>query len=230
MKNKFNFDNVFLVCCIVLSTLFCFCFFSFQSLLAYFCSVFGMLSFKFASNGKWISFIFDILSYFVYIFICFNQKYFGELFLSGFVIIMYLFTLFEWKRNEENGRVKINKLKNKEVLSSLFTAIIILICYFFILKLLKSEYPFINAIMTVSFLLGNYFSLKRSILQFYFWILYEIIFIGLWFVSAITGEISFGVFLIDGICELVFGIIGIINFKKDSNTNYTIKSMLYLQN
>lgn len=52
------------------------------------------------------------------------------------------------------------------------------------------------------------------------------VFIGLWFVSSCTGELCYAVFLVDGVCELVFGIIGIKNFKKEE---FRVKNLTFFK-
>ncbi len=177
-------------------------------------TILGILSSKMASSGKLTMFIFDIISYIFYISICLKANYFGELTLSVIIILINLFCLIEWSKNQKDNTVIINKLNKSEISFSVFCTVLILIIYTILLYRINSDYVFLNALSTISYLLGSYFCYRRSVLQFYSWIFYEIVFIALWVISATTGNISNIIFLIGGISELIYDILGIYNWKK----------------
>lgn len=177
-------------------------------------TVLGVLSSKMASSGKLTMFLFDIVSYIFYISICLNANYFGELTLSIIIILINLFCLVEWSKNQKDNSVIISRLNKSETNFSLFCASIFLIIYSVILYKFDSDFAFLNALSTISYLLGSYFCYRRSIWQFYSWIFYEIVFIVLWVISAINGNVSNIIFLIGGVSELIYDVLGIYNWKR----------------
>lgn len=177
-------------------------------------TVLGVLSSKMASSGKLTMFLFDIVSYIFYISICLNANYFGELTLSIIIILINLFCLVEWSKNQKDNAVIISRLNKLETNFSLFCASILLIIYSVILYRFDSDFAFLNALSTISYLLGSYFCYRRSIWQFYSWIFYEIVFIVLWVISAINGDVSNIIFLIGGVSELIYDVLGIYNWKR----------------
>lgn len=187
---------------------------SLEAWIVWFSTILGILSSKMASSGKLAMFFFDIVSYIFYISICLKANYFGELTLSVIIILINLFCLVEWSKNQKDNTVIINKLNKAEIGFSVFCTAAILIIYAVLLYRINSDYAFLNALSTILYLLGSYFCYRRSVLQFYSWIFYEIVFIVLWVISASTGNISNIIFLIGGASELIYDILGIYNWKK----------------
>ena len=214
MKKYLTISNLFLLLSIIASTVIAIVYSSIFTWIVYFSAIFGILSSKTATDGKWTTFVFDIISYGLYIYLCVTEKYYGELILSCIIIVIHFISLFEWKRHQKNDVVEIRKLNNKELYFSLSLSFVVLIIYALVLFYIKTEFPILNAIPTIVYLLGNYFCYRRSVLQFYCWIGYEIFFGILWILSATNGEIGSLIFLIGGISEFIYGIIGIKNWNK----------------
>src|SRR5574344_896340 len=215
MKKLLTLSNCLFVLSIIVTTTLAIIYSSLITWIIWLSSILGILSSKTATEGKWLTFVFDIISYGLYIYVCIFELYYGELTLSIIIIIIHLFGLFQWKNNsDEDNVVIVKRLKTKEILISTIISLVIFVVYGYVLFLVGSKYPFLNAIPTIVYLLGNYFSIRRSILQFYCYILYEIFFIALWILVAVEGEFVSIIFLIGGICEFIYGIIGIVNWKK----------------
>lgn len=215
MKEYLTLSNIYFFICLCLSTALAIVFSSLNTWIIWASSILGIFSSKTASEGKWTTFIFDILSYALYIYICIVEIYYGELTLSCIIILIHFFSLFQWKKNQDKDNiVKVNSLSNKEILVSSVISIVAFILYGVVLYFLGSKLPFLNAIPTIVYLLGNYFCFRRSSLQFICWILYEVFFIALWIIAAINGEIGSIIFLIGGISEFIYGIIGLIEWHK----------------
>lgn len=227
MIKKLDASNAIFIFCLVVCLIFTIVFWSAQSIVVFFSTVLGMLASKSAKDGKWYTFLFDIISYVFYIQICFNQKYFGETILSFIIIVFNLVSLKEWKTHLNKDFVEINKINKNEMNLLAFTGLISFIIYTIFLININSTYALINAFCTISFLLGNYFCFRRSILQFYFLILYEIAYIALWLLSAVGGNITSLVLLLGGITELIYDILGIVNWKKASKLQVSIQCKTY---
>jgi len=206
-------NTIFYFSVILSSLLFIICP-SCEALIVWFSTILGVLSSKMASCGKWHMFVFDIISYVAYIYTCLNAVYFGEVVLSVVVIIINLFCLFEWKNHQKDNIIIINKINKAEINFAVFCALVVLFAYSGLLYMANTNFVLLNALATISYLLGSYFCCRRSILQFYSWIVYEIAFILLWLISAVNGRIENAMFLIGGTSELIFDVLGIINWKK----------------
>lgn len=168
-------------------------------------------------------FIFDILSNIAYVTICLNERYYGEMILSYVIILINILSLLEWRNNQNDGIVAVNKIKTFEKIISFVISFIVMIAYSFVLSAINSELAILNALSTILYVLGSYFCFRRSIYQFYIWIGYEITYILLWLLS---GNISGVILLVGGISELIYDIIGVINWKTYSQFQYGKKSQI----
>ena len=212
--NMKRLGNVIFYISLIIATLITILLSSTNAWIVWISTILGIMSSKMASSGKLTMFLFDIVSYIFYISICLNANYFGELTLSLIIILINLFCLVEWSRHQKDNTVIISKLNKSEINFSLFCASILLIIYSITLYKFNSDFAFLNALSTISYLLGSYFCYRRSVLQFYSWIFYEIVFIALWLISAVNGDVSNIIFLIGGISELIYDILGICNWQR----------------
>ena len=213
-KKYFTLSNIFLIVCLVATTTLAFIYSSLMTWLIWLSTVFGIFSSRSATSGKWSTFVYDIISYGIYIYICLIEMYYGELTLSVIIIVIHIFSLFEWKKNQLDGKVIIKSLTRKELILSFLISGAVLVVYAIILYFVGTVFPILNAIPTIVYLLGNYFSLRRSVLQFYCWVGYELFFVALWIIVAAKGELGSIIFLVGGISELIYGIYGIWNWKR----------------
>lgn len=226
MKNKYKFftaTNIFFYVCCLVTIIIARIYTSIFTWIVAISSIFGMLSSKTAIEGKWLTFLFDAISYALYIIVCAYEKYYGEIILSCIIIVIHMLSLFEWRKHQIDNKVIVNKINNKELISSLCISICICAVYFIILGYLNTQQPVLNAISTIIYLLGNYYCFRRSVLQFYCWIGYEITFMSLWIISAVNGAVGSIIFLIGGLSELVYGIYGIYHWNKMKKEQALIK-------
>ncbi|MBE7075699.1 MAG: nicotinamide mononucleotide transporter [Clostridiales bacterium] len=215
MKNKIlNWSNLFLLVCFVAYTTIAIIFSSWLTWLVWASALFGVLAMKTNSDAKWSYFVFDISSYAIYILVCYNANYIGEIVLACIVIIIDICSLIEWVRNQQNKVIKIRHISTKEIFISCMVSLVLFVAYFLFLYYLGSDLPVLNAIATVVYLLGNYFCYRRTLLQFYCLMAYEAIFIILWIISACQGDFGNVIFMIGGFCEIVYEIMGARNWEK----------------
>ena len=220
---KFDVSNFVFISTIVIATLITIIFNSTNSLVVLFSTICGVVATKMASNGKWQMFIFDILSNITYISICLSHKFYGEMILAYVIIFINFISLLEWRNNQQNGIVVVKKIKKVELVLSLTLGFVVMIGYAFAMKLMNSELPLLNSISTVLYILGSYFCFRRSTWQFYVWIGYELTYILIWLLS---GNISGLILLVGGISELIYDIIGVVNWKSYSSFQQSKKSQI----
>lgn len=217
MKKYFNISNILLWISFIITTTLAVVFWSKNTFGVWISTVLGILASKSASSGKWFTFLFDIVSYIFYLQICMQERFWGEFTLSIAIIIFNIFCIKEWKKHSENNLVKINDVNKNEIKFIGFVGSLLLIIYAIFLQKINSNLAILNSICTVSFLLGNYFCYRRSVLQFYCLIIYEISFILIWGISAMQGNYSSLMFIVGGTCELIYDVLGIVTWKKLQN-------------
>ena len=112
---------------------------------------------------------------------------------------MYLYTIYNYyikdKRSDKNIEssqkdFKINKINKYMIIGIILFIPIITGLYGFILSLLKSNYPYLNALATSLALVSVFLATKGILEQWYFWIFYSIILIVIWVLNYINSGSS----------------------------------------
>ncbi len=214
MKKIFKPSNIITILAIVAATVLAIFNSSVLTWMIWLSTVLGLFSSQALSDAKIGSFVFEILSYAVYIYVCIKQAFFGEIILSCIIIVLHIITIFEWNKHLINKQVEVSNTNNLEIVVLIVISIVLGILYSLFLYKINSALPILNAIPTITYLLSCYFCYRRSILQFVCTIIYEISFMVLWIVQASWGEISGLIFLIGGIYEFIYAFISISKWKK----------------
>ncbi|MBO8427152.1 MAG: nicotinamide mononucleotide transporter [Firmicutes bacterium] len=153
-------------------------------------------------NGKRKKYAFFFYSVYVTIYgiISFISKQYGEGVLNIAINLpMYLYTIYNYyikdKRSDKNIEssqkdFKINKINKYMIIGTILFIPIITGLYGFILSLLKSNYPYLNALATSLALVSVFLATKGILEQWYFWIFYSIILIVIWVLNYINSGSS----------------------------------------
>ena len=153
-------------------------------------------------NGKRKKYAFFFYSVYVTIYgiISFISKQYGEGVLNIAINLpMYLYTIYNYyikdKRSDKNIEssqkdFKINKINKYMIIGIILFIPIITGLYGFILSLLKSNYPYLNALATSLALVSVFLATKGILEQWYFWIFYSIILIVIWVLNYINSGSS----------------------------------------
>ncbi len=214
IKKYLNIENFIVIISVILITILAIILSSIDTWLIWISTLLGILSSRFIIEGKWINYIFELLSYVVYIYICLKVLYYGEVILSCFIIVLHLISLLKWITNQDvNKVVKVNKIDKKELLIVIVIFLLIYLACVFLLYAIKSDLPILNAFSSVIYIMGAYFAIRRSSINFICIVLYELTFISLWFILFQKGEYSSFIFLIGAFVELYYNIIGIKKWK-----------------
>lgn len=177
-------------------------------------AILGILASVFTASGIWVAYLMDSVSFGIYMYTCYGEKYYGEMVLSGIIIILEICTIIEWIRHKEKNVVIVNKISKKSWIISLISAIILTIIYALILYFTGSNLPILNALGTCVYIFGVYLAFRRSILQFVGYLSYEVIFFILWATTAIQHNYYGFIYLVGGITETILLVLGIFNWKK----------------
>jgi len=174
---------------------------------------FGLLVNAFSAEGRWICYIFSIISYAIYIPFCIVANVHGELAVSFLVIFANFITLFKWRKNTKNKSVTINKLSFKENAICVCVAIVLTIALGFVFMAMETPFPFLNSICVVAIVIGFWFEYRISRSQFVSMVVNATAYLTLWLLHAIQGgDLGFLLFTIGGIATLGYSLYGLIRW------------------
>lgn len=175
----------------------------------------GLVSSYLVAKGKWYGFIFNSISYILYIYFCYILAYYGEFILSFVIIGADTISLIKWKNNQTaDNVVEIKKLKAVELLIVFILFVVATIVYGITLYYFNSSLPFINAIATTFILFGYYIAYKQNILQYLFWIGYDVALIFLFLFASAVYEPGYLMFVLSSLLQVLYHIYGVINWRK----------------
>lgn len=151
-----------------------------------------------AGKGRIYCYIFGIISTLCYGYISWKNYLYGQLLLNiGYYLPMQIVGVFCWKNNLKKNSAEIYKTKlpiSKSVKYYIITILISVGCYF-VLKNVGDKQPLIDSITTVFSGLGMYFTVKRSIEQWYAWIVVNGLSVLMWVGAYINGSNCFATIL-----------------------------------
>jgi nicotinamide riboside transporter PnuC len=126
--------------------------------------------------------------------------------------------MIEWLRHKKitdnEERVEIKKLKIKEIIIVFGIFIGLSVGLYYLLESFGTDLLILNTIILSFSFLNTYFSYRRSIFQYFCYVVEEAIYITLWFASWIKGNGGADIFAICGIFSFAWGIYSFINWIK----------------
>jgi hypothetical protein len=170
--------------------------------LIFLCVATSLIGFLYGHEGHWLTFLFSIISYGIYIPFCIMTKYYGELIVSILVIGVYTVTLFQWKRHTEKKVVKINKLSMREILICYAVFILATIILGFVLGAVNTEQPFINSLCLTSMIAGFYYAYRISRQEMVMMFINYVGYCALWIIAGIGEEHGFILLSVGSIIEM----------------------------
>lgn len=165
---------------------------------------------------KRIAFVFYFIYAFIYGIVSLILNNYGEGVLNiVYALPLYLYTIYKlyFKKNKETI-TKINHLKVRMYILCVFIIIIVTIGYGFILKALKSNYPFLNALATSTCIIASFLASKRYLDQWVFYMLYALSLIVLWLLNYLNYQSSGILYLILNIFYMFNNIYGFLLYFK----------------
>mgnify|MGYP002515938419 CR=1 FL=1 len=180
-------------------------------------SLIGVTSLIFIAKGNPIGQVLTIAFSFIYGFISFKFKYYGELLTYvGMTMPMAFFALISWLKNPYNGNkteVKVSHLKKKEPIFIVIMTTIITIAFYFILKAFDTKNIIPSTISVATSFLAVYLTFRRSPLYAIGYAVNDIVLIVLWSLAAVE-NLSYISVVVCFIAFLANDIYGFINWKK----------------
>lgn len=147
-------------------------------------TTFGVLTTLFLAKGFIIANYFGILHLIIYCFMCFSNRYFGEIFLCFAITLpAYILSIVTWHKNrlKKTGVVKVNKkITFKEFLIISLSLAVFSVGFYFILGALGTNQLLLSTFSVYLAFIYSYFSIRRSEINFIFRFLCDLISLGLW--------------------------------------------------
>ena len=166
------------------------------------------------ANSKYMSFVWLIVSFLIYMYFNIKEMFWGELALSAFSIIINFVAMLQWKKHTKDEKLEIITIKTKEFILSILITLVSSVALYFILKLLNSSQLLLNTIILSITLLEYYYTFRRTYLKFYVGLLSVAIYIVLWNFSINPANNFALMFVINGFLNIFWYIDGICIWKK----------------
>ena len=180
-------------------------------------SIFGILAIFLIGKGYILGNIFEILAMVFYCFVAFSNRYYGEIVINGILAVAYAINLFFWMRNKyrNSGIVKINRefnWKEFSVVATLFLGAGVGI--YFMLSAFNTANLIFSTISVVLGLFTVYCMIQRSILNYIFGMLSDVICICLWAMVVADGSLNYLPTLVNYVIFVVLNFFGMLNWFK----------------
>lgn len=192
-------------------------------------SVLGIIGVFFLSKGNIVGVFVCIIQLFFYSIISYFNGFYGEVLTNVFIALpLYIINIVTWIKNinSKSGEVKINsKIKTREVLLSILIISLISIVIYFLLDYYNTSFVLLSTLTFLFNTLGVYFLVRRSGINFIFYLLSNVSSILMWiFMLAQTNNLSIITTLINIAIYFVLNTYGIINwFKLEKKQNTQAK-------
>lgn len=161
-----------------------------STLISFIASMLGVFYVILVKKGSRLCYIFGGIQIILYIYISLSAKFYGDVMLNSFNLIMQPIGFYMWSKRSNEGVVKPNKLSTRGLLvifSGWFMAIIL---YSFLLRVLGGNTPFIDSVTTVSSMLAMLLSVWAFRDQWLFWLICNFTSIVMWTLAFFRGDSS----------------------------------------
>lgn len=180
-------------------------------------TILGMFGSVLNGRGNKLCYFFGLTSTVMYGIVSLKANFIGEVILHfAFLSPMYIYSIAKWFRPNNKKQAKNKQMFSLNAMQIIFLIIVGLIIvgvYGTILKfVIKSSFPFLNAVSTVVVLLAGYLGAKRVKEQWIAHILGNAVLIALWFLSGDKGNYPI---LIQNALFVVCNVRGIIIWQKE---------------
>lgn len=176
----------------------------------------GLLCVFTQAKGKISTQFIGIIHFCFYIFISYNQKYYGEALLYLIIMLpMYIYGVVHWLANrdkKDNVVIVKSNLSKKEWLISSLCFVSISIGVFFLLKALNTSQLIINTLSFASMLPAVYLLMRRCKWNLVAFLINDFIVPILWLFLVIQGDLSFLPMCIYHIFQIIYDIYGLIEW------------------
>lgn len=155
-------------------------------LLVVLCTVLGVIGSVLNGAGRKYCYFFSLASSLMYAFISLSNRYYGEAILHfAFVSPLFLYSILRWFRpREAEAHPDVFHLSRRALLGFGLVLVFGTAGYGFVLSLLSSRLPYLNAVSTVLAVGANFLSARRMKEQWYLQLASNAALIALWCIAA----------------------------------------------
>lgn len=161
-----------------------------STLVALFASLMGFFYVTLVRKGSRLCYVFGFIQILTYIGISLKAKFYGDVMLNSFNLVMQPIGWYLWTRRGSNGgQVYVRELSFKNFCKvAVVWSIAILLYNWFVLSKLGGNTPFIDAITTVSSITAMILSINAYSDQWRFWIVCNVVSVIMWTLAMFRGE------------------------------------------
>ena len=184
-------------------------------------SICGLSYVILAGKGKYICFVFGIISSILYATLSFKNNLWGSFLLSCLCYLpIEALSLYKWIKhtNPETKSVFKIRLTRKKFCIYFLVSLILSVILSYFLYLHSDKSPFLDGIITIFSILGSYLTMKRAIEQWIVWTIVNISTIIVWFMMLKENPESIAI-LVLWFVYLAFGIKYYFDWKKEISSN-----------
>ena len=180
-------------------------------------SIVGIVTALLLAKGKNLGQVFGVISAFLYSFVSFKSKFYGEVIIYMCIKLpMYIIGILTWIKHQskKTNTIQINNIKLKEWIIVSVICIVSFIGIYWLLKIFDTKELFISSLSVVSSLFAIYLGIRRSKYSFYFYIMNDFILIMLWGIPVLNGMLSLIPMVFNPIINFINDSYGIYNWNK----------------
>lgn len=162
-----------------------------DNLIGIMAAVTGVVCVILTGKGKISSYAFGMVNTFLYAYIAFGAKYYGEVMLNLlYYVPMNVVGWIMWNKhmNQETGEVVKEKLSGRWQLVLTISCIVAVYVYGLILKAMGGNLPFVDSTSTILSIAAQILCVKRFMEQWVLWIVVDIVTVVMWAVNFSKGN------------------------------------------
>ncbi|MGB4773867.1 MAG: nicotinamide riboside transporter PnuC [Daejeonella sp.] len=159
-----------------------------QSILEVFGVITGILCVYLAAKNNILNWPIAIISVSIYIIIFWETKLYADAGLQVYFFLMNAYGWYFWsKKSNQNKKVPVNRINNKEIIFSVMAIIVFTAALGFMLKKgTDASFPFIDSFCTVCSLVGQIFLARKVLENWLIWIFVDLIYVGVYLAKGLN--------------------------------------------
>ena len=162
-----------------------------STLIALFASLMGFFYVTLVRKGSRLCYVFGGIQIATYIYISLSSRFYGDVMLNSFNLLMQPIGWILWSKKTNNGQVEVKKLEMNQLISIFAIWFLVIVLYGkFILAPLGGNTPMIDAITTVTSITAMLLSLNAYKDQWTFWIICNTTTVYMWILAIGRGDQS----------------------------------------
>lgn len=170
----------------------------------------ALLYVYFAIKVKSICFLFGLISSAIYIYICFNTKYYFDMLINVYYGVVSIYGIIIWNKDAVEEAPKIKSISTKKrwtylIIGTLLTLILGWVGW----KVLESSLPFADAFTTAFSIIATWMIVKKIIENWLIWIVVDAVAAYMYFIK----DLNYTAILY--LIYVVLSIVGYLRWKKD---------------